>query len=199
MIFSGKRRNECEAFDTTHQVILVLVCNIRFKVQVSLCCQYYSLSRSRNLITAAIPDAAKSPEKNGYATGDAVEVKEGGKVYRAATVLKVDEVLGCVDLVYADGEKECGVPVNLIRKTAGGGAAPAAVAAAAPPGMAAVALPMSAAEAPPSDSGRPRREKGSREKARQCYELVKSFSETEQEAALTMLMALNSVRGGAAT
>jgi hypothetical protein len=112
-----------------------------------------------------------------FKKGDPCEVKEGGTKFRAATVVKFDEGIGAVDVTYTDdGEFECGVPVNLVRK-------PGAV-------------------EPPKQQVRPKqkRAKGSKEVPlpRQCYELVKGFSAAEQVAALQMLQALDSVRMSAA-
>lgn len=136
-----------------------------------------------------------------FAVGDKVDVKEGGKVFRKATVLKYNEKSQELDLQYDDGETESGVPINLIKL---GSRVPAA-APAPPPGMSA---PPSEAE--DSGKGVPRKERKSKKdrtaeesmgratifssKARQCYEMIKTFSEAEQDAALAMIKALDSVR-----
>jgi len=181
-----------------------------------------------NLVSPAAETNASppgvTPEATSYAVveavsfsiGDAVEVKEGGKVYRAATVIKCELGIGSLDLQYADGEKECGVPVNLVRQpkssppglqqsepsTGSGGQQLQ------PPGMALETAPEAQANvtaAPnPTRSRRSKKESSGNSssntkevpKARQCYELVKSFTEDEQEAALQMLLALDRVRKG---
>ncbi len=118
-------------------------------------------------------DAKPEPLFN---VGDPCEVKEGGTKYRAGKVMKFDEGLGAVDVKYDDdGELECGVPVNLVRK----------------PGV-----------ETPKQAVRPKKKGGKDTSkklplARQCYELVKGFSEEEQMAALQMLEALNSIRASA--
>lgn len=125
-----------------------------------------------------------------FEAGDKCEVKEGGTKYRAATVIKFDEGIGALDVQYSDGEKECGIPVNLVRKSTGS-----------------VEREPKSKVAPPVQQQRPvdyaeeakapplrRRNKGSKEVARQIYDLVKNFSDQEQAAALQMLQALDSVR-----
>jgi len=112
-----------------------------------------------------------------FKEGDPCEVKEGGSKYRAGVVVKFDEGIGAVDVKYNDdGELECGVPVNLVRKPGEGG------------GNTVKRIPT-----------RPKRSKGSKEVplARQCYELIKTFNDKEQEAALQMLQALDAVRPAA--
>lgn len=59
---------------------------------------------------------------------------------------------------------------------------------AAPPGMVIAVNPLE-----PAKEGKPRRPKKDG-KARSIYELVKTFSDAEQEAAYSMLLALDSVR-----
>ena len=125
-----------------------------------------------------------------FEAGDKCEGKEGGTKYRAATVINFDEVIGALDVQYSDGEKECGIPVNLVRKSTGS-----------------VEREPKSKVAPPVQQQRPvdyaeeakapplrRRNKGSKEVARQIYDLVKNFSDQEQAAALQMLQALDSVR-----
>ena len=80
-----------------------------------------------------------------------------------------------VDVQYTDnGEKECGVPANLVRKPGTKG--------------------NETVKPRPIQSTPSRRRKGTKEVARQCYDLIKTFSEKEQEAALQMLQALDTVR-----
>ena len=122
------------------------------------------------------------------------KVKEGGKVYRPATVIKFDEGIGALDLEYNDGEKECGVPVNLIRAVSGGAGVSANIAA--PPGMHASPSTVSEEPALETAGNLRRREKNEENIARQCYALVKSFAPEEQEAAMKMLLAFDSVRAG---
>ena len=148
--------------------------------------------------TAPAPAGESSESAGGalYKEGDKCEVKEGGSKYRAATVVKFDEGIGAVDVTYSDGEKECGIPVNLVRKAGAGGGAASTTKPKQPP--VAQQRPVDYVEeanAPPPR----RRNKGSKELARQCYELVKSFSEEEQQAALQMLQALDSVRASTAS
>jgi hypothetical protein len=148
-----------------------------------------------------------------YVSGDAIEVKEGGKKYRAAKVTSFDEELGTVDISYNDGKSlsksllsagisqqcdlvsgsvECGIPLGLVRKPTGAVISPSMAASnGLPPGM--TAAP-SATVLPEVSAASPDDRRGRREKARAIYELVKHFSEAEQDAALTMLTALDSVR-----
>ena len=46
----------------------------------------------------AAAETPAKPEKKGFEAGDAVEIKEGGKVYRAAVIVKFDEGIGAVDV-----------------------------------------------------------------------------------------------------
>ena len=125
-----------------------------------------------------------------FEPGDKCEVKEGGTKYRAATVIKFDEGIGALDVQYSDGEKECGIPVNLVRKNIGSvGRDPKSKVA--PPVQ--QQRPVEYAEEAKAPNLR-RRNKGSKEVARQIYDLVKNFSDQEQAAALKMLQALDSVR-----
>ena len=126
-------------------------------------------------------------------TGDLVEVKEGGNVYRAARVVKFDEGIGSLDLVYDDGEKENGVPINLVRKPKG--CSNASMKPGVPVGPPGMIQQQSSPSAPASSPNAPTsRRKKDKDKARQCYELIKKFSESEQDAAFNMLLALDSVR-----
>lgn len=150
---------------------------------------------------AAPAPAGETTESAGplYKEGDRCEVKEGGSKYREATVVKFDEGIGAVDVTYSDGEKECGIPVNLVRKAGAGGSEATKPTTIKPkPAPVAQQRPVDYVEeanAPPPR----RRNKGSKELARQCYELVKTFSEEEQQAALQMLQALDSVRASTAS
>lgn len=138
-----------------------------------------------------------------FRVGDAVEVKEGGKVYRAATIVKCELDIGTLDLLYADGEKECGVPVTLVRPVVEAAAA-RPPGAALPPGMAPSVAPEAQSAFAAANTGKARRPKKESaavstkdaSKARQCYELLKGFTDAEQDAALQMLLALDSVRKG---
>jgi len=166
-----------------------------------------SLEASRKAIVEAMS----------FRVGDAVEVKEGGKVYRSATVVKCELDIGSLDLQYADGEEECGVPINLVRKPKASPpgrlkAQPFAGSESQqlqPPEMALDTEPEAqvdlAAPVNPTKGHRSKRESANAfaststkevSKARQCYELVKSFTDEEQEAALQMLLALDRVRKG---
>jgi hypothetical protein len=151
--------------------------------------------------SGAPPGMEKAQPEPLFKTGDKCEVKEGGSKYRAATVVKFDEGIGAVDVAYSDGEKECGVPVNLVRKPgAGGGAKPTK-----PQSKPSPVKQQQQQQQGPVDyveEARPpprRRNKGSKELARQIYDLVKTFSEEEQQAAFQMLQALDSVRASASS
>ena len=114
-----------------------------------------------------------------YSPGDEVEVKEGGKKYRAAKIIKFDAEIGSLDVLYIDnGEKENGAPTSLVRKQEGGSTNKNL-----PPGI---------SKAASSDQSTIRSRKS--DKARQCYDLIKTFSESEQEAAYSILLSLDSVR-----
>uniref|UniRef100_A0A7S2BLC5 Tudor domain-containing protein n=1 Tax=Florenciella parvula TaxID=236787 RepID=A0A7S2BLC5_9STRA len=142
----------------------------------------------------ATPAATPAKEKKtGFAPGDAVEIKEGGKVYRPAVCVKFDEGIGAVDVKYEDGETEFGIPLNLVRAAGSGGSSPAPPAAMQSPKPPAIS---NSAPAPVRRSV----EKSSGDKpiAKQIYSLVKQFSQAEQEAALAMLMAMDSIRGSRA-
>jgi len=169
-----------------------------------------------NLLEA---DAPKEEEKLAplFVKGDTVDVKEGGNVYRKAVVIKFDEKGQQLCLEYEDGEKESEVPINLIKL---GSRVPPAISSASPPGMGGVKAEGVKAEGVAvqpvtTDTAVPavrkeRRTKKSKNpvdkeiisgevtsfssKPRQCYELLKTFSEAEQEAAWTMLQALDSIR-----
>ena len=145
-------------------------------------------------LTKATEVASPTPKAvPSFNIGDNVEVKEGGKKFRKATVLKVDSSLGALDLAYSDDSRECGVPFSLCRKVH---TADEAISDDGPPGIGRPTIPVkSEAEV----SGRRKRD-GPGSKARACYELVKTFSEPEQEAAYAILLSLDGVRaskGGA--
>jgi hypothetical protein len=163
-----------------------------------------------NLIVAKqeITQEVKGPL---FTVGDKVEVKEGGKVYRKATVIGCDKKgQQHLDLEYDDGEKELEVPISLIRL---GSRVPGS---ASPPGMSSKTKEESTegttpeigiSTAPVHRKERRKKDpesiipesKGSGQtsfssKSRQCYELIKTFDDKEQEAALAMLLAFDSVR-----
>lgn len=114
--------------------------------------------------------------------GDPVEVKEGGQVYRLGTIVKIDADLGSVDVSFEGGDTESGIPLSLCRQ-------PLNSAMSSPPGMSAPARAKDESAVPNS-----RRRKESGATARRCYELIKTFSESEQEAAFAVLQQLDSIR-----
>ena len=65
--------------------------------------------------TAPAPAPTTEMAVKKFSVGDKVEVKEGGRKYRAAEVTSVDDTAKCLDVVYGDGEKECGIPLTLVR------------------------------------------------------------------------------------
>ncbi len=114
--------------------------------------------------------------------GDPVEVKEGGQVYRLGSVVKIDADLGSVDVSFGGDGIESGIPLSLCRQ-------PLNLAMSSPPGMSAPAKSKDESAAPNS-----RRRKESGAVARKCYELIKTFTEAEQEAAFTVLQQLDLIR-----
>eukprot|EP00619_Florenciella_sp_RCC1007_P009738 CAMPEP_0205922486 /NCGR_PEP_ID=MMETSP1325-20131115/14567_1 /ASSEMBLY_ACC=CAM_ASM_000708 /TAXON_ID=236786 /ORGANISM="Florenciella sp., Strain RCC1007" /LENGTH=159 /DNA_ID=CAMNT_0053290499 /DNA_START=22 /DNA_END=498 /DNA_ORIENTATION=+ len=148
-----------------------------------------------NPIGGAAAAAEATPakaEKTGFSAGDAVEIKEGGKVYRPAVVVKFDEGIGALDVKYEDGETEFGIPINLVRAAGDGGSSPAP-----PSGTAPSPKPPAASNPDPTPVRRAVEKSAGSDKpiAKQIYSLVKQFTPAEQEAALQMLLAMDSIRG----
>ena len=154
--------------------------------------------------SAAAPVSAPAPASaaavaNPFAPGIEVQIKEGGKKYRTAKVVSFDAGIGTIDVVYEDGEKECGVPTSLVRKPegggGGGGGGDSSAAAAAAPASSSWEPPAGAAPKAGGGGGSSAKDKkSSSNKARKLYELAKTMSDAELDAATAMLQALLSVR-----
>ena len=140
--------------------------------------------------TAAVAAAApaRQPASAGpaaaFSVHEVVEVKFRGKTWRAATITAIDEELGSVDVSYLDdGLAEKGTPLQMVRKAAGSGPAPQGQEAA-------------VGGKPEKKEKKEKKDKKSKlkPKVQAVVDLLLTFTDTELDASLSMLLALDSVR-----
>jgi hypothetical protein len=116
--------------------------------------------KSAEPASSVVPVANKS----GFEAGMKVEVRKG-KEFKNAIVSAVDEILGCMDVEFSDGQAEKGIPLQMVRKPE------------------------------KSSKKKKEKKKSAGKLMNECNKLLSSFNERELEAAFKMLQAVDSLRG----